>query len=293
MRLNKEARIGICIFLLPAVFLFAVFFIYPVFYVIVRSFTKWNGITAPVFNGIENYQKILSDPVFLHSLRNNVIWAVCAVVVQVGLALLMAMILSKQPVGWKFFRTVYFLPQVISGVALAAMWGAVYNSDYGLLNGILKAIGLGKHATNWLGNPKTAFPCVLIYGLFYIGYYMTIIMAGIANVPQDYYEAARIDGASELQIDFYITIPIIKSSIQTCVLLAAVFGLRTFENIYLLTNGGPANKTSVIVLYLYNKMRNNKYGIANASSVVLIMLGVVVIVAIRTIFAHIKTDEEH
>lgn len=288
MRLNKEAKLGITLFLLPALILFGTFFIYPIIYVTLRSFTKWNGMTAPEFNGIENYQKILSDPVFIQSFKNNVVWAICAVLIQVGLALLMAMILSKQPRGWKFFRTVYFLPQVISGVALASMWGAVYNSEYGLLNGFLKLIGLGNLATNWLGNAKTAFPSVLIYGLFYIGYYMTIIMAGIANVPEDYYEAARIDGASELQIDFHITIPLIMSSIQTCVLLAAVFGLRTFENIYLLTNGGPANRTSVIVLYLYNMMRNNRYGIANSASVVLIILGVIVIVSIRAIFAQLN-----
>lgn len=292
MRINREAKFGIVVFLLPALVLFAVFFIYPIIYVFIRSFTEWNGITAPVFNGIENYKKIFTDPVFLRSLRNNLIWAVCAVVVQVGLALLMALILSKQPRGWKAFRTIYFLPQVISGVALAAMWGAVYNSEYGLLNGILKAVGLGNLTRNWLGDMKTAFPCVLIYGLFYIGYYMTIIMAGISSIPEDYYEAARIDGATERQMDLYITVPLIRSSIQTCVLLAAVFGLRTFENIYLLTNGGPANRTSVIVLYLYNQMRNNKYGVANASSVVLILLGVLVIVTIRMIFARTKSDDD-
>ncbi len=290
MRVNKEAKIGIFIFLLPALVLFGTFFIFPIIYVFIRSFTEWNGITPPVFNGLANYKALFTDPDFLRSLRNNLIWAVCAVTVQVTLALIMAVILSKRPKGWKAFRAIYFLPQVISGVALAAMWRAVYNSSYGLLNGFLKLLGFDGACRNWLGDSNTAFKAVLIYGLFYIGYYMTIIMAGISSIPEDYYEAAKIDGATSIQADFYITIPLVKSSVQTCVLLAAVFGLRTFENIYLLTNGGPGNKTSVIVLYLYNQMKTNHYGMANAASVVLIMLGVLVIVTIRSIFARIQRD---
>ena len=285
---SKEQKFGILIFLVPAVFLFLAFFLFPICYVAVMSFFDWNGISAPTFTGLGNYAKIFSDQVFWRSIRNNVIWAVTSVIVQVSLATIMALILSKKPKCWKFFRTVYFLPQVISGVALAAMWSAVYNSEYGLLNGFLEMIGLGDLANNWLGNPKTAFICVLVYGLFYIGYYMTIIMAGITNVSEDYYEAAKIDGATPIQVDLYITLPLILGSIQTCVTLAAVFGLRTFEQIYMLTNGGPSNRTSVVVLYLYNQMRNNKYGLANASSVALIIVGAVVIVAIRTIFAKIS-----
>ncbi len=288
MKTNRQVNVGIMLFMLPALVLFIAFFVFPIGYVLVMSLFNWNGISAPEFVGFANYQKIFSDRVFWRSIRNNVIWAFAAVFVQVTLATVMALILSKKPRGWKFFRTVYFLPQVISGVALAAMWSAVYNSDYGLLNGFLRLIGLGNLATNWLGNTKTAFWAVLIYGLFYIGYYMTIIMAGITSIPEDYYEAARIDGASPLQMDLHITIPLVKYSIQTCVTLAAVFGLRTFEQIYLLTNGGPANRTSVVVLYLYNQMRNNKYGIANASSVMLILTGAFVIVAIRAIFARSK-----
>lgn len=289
MKITREARAGIVLFLLPAIVLFAVFFIFPIGYVAVMSFFDWNGISTPAFNGLGNYLRIFKDSVFRLSIRNNIIWAVCAVVVQVSLATLMALILSKKPRFWKFFRTVYFLPQVISGVALASMWGAIYNSEYGLLNGLLSLLGLGDLGRNWLGDSKTAFICVLVYGLFYIGYYMTIIMAGISSISEDYYEAARIDGATALQTDLYITLPLAKFSIQTCVTLAAVFGLRTFENIYLLTNGGPANKTSVVVLYLYNQMRNNKYGVANAASVVLILIGAIVIVTIRGIAA--KLDD--
>ncbi len=291
VKINRQARIGIILFLLPALLLFIVFFLFPIAYVAIMSLFKWNGIVTPEFIGFGNYLKIFSDQVFWRSLRNNVIWALCASFVQVPLALLMALILSKKPRFWKFFRTVYFLPQVISGIAIASMWSAVFNSEYGLLNGLLKIIGLESLTKNWLGDPSSAFICVLIYGLFYIGYYMVIMMAGITSVDETYYEAAVIDGATKFQMDIHITIPMIKYSIMTCVTLAAVFGLRTFEQIYLLTNGGPANRTSVLVLYLYNQMRNNNFGGANASSVMLILTGAAVIVFIRLLFTARKDKD--
>lgn len=284
MKMNRQVKLGIFLFLLPALLLFAAFFLFPILYVTVMSFFEWDGITKAAFSGLTNYKEIFADRAFGLSLRNNIVWAFAACFIQVPLALLMALILSRKPRFWKFFRTIYFLPQVISGIAIASLWSAIYNSEFGLLNGILKAVGLGNLAKNWLGTPSTAFICVLFYGLFYIGYYMIIMMAGITGVDETYYEAATIDGASKFQMDIHITIPMIKYSVMTCVTLAAVFGLRTFEQVYLLTNGGPANRTSVLVLYLYNQMRNNNYGGANASSVILILTGIVVIVSIRGIF---------
>lgn len=285
MKRTRRDNVGILLFLLPALLLFFIFFVFPVCFVGVMSLFDWNGITSAGFVGFENYAKIFGDKVFWSSLRHNVIWALAACCIQVPLALLMALILSKKPRFWKFFRTVYFLPQVISGIAIATLWAAVFNSEFGLLNGILKAVGLGDKATNWLGNPKTAFVCVLVYGLFYIGYYMVILMAGISGIDETYYEAAKIDGANAFQVDLHITIPLIRYSLATCMSLAAVFGLRTFEQVYLLTNGGPANRTSILVLYLYKQMNVNDYGGANASSVMLILVGAIVIVGVRKIFS--------
>jgi len=285
MKVRKNDKIGIIIFLIPALALFTVFFIVPIISICYMSLFKWNGIAAAEFTGFSNYKNIFGDAVFLRSIRNNIIWAFAACLIQVPLALLMALILSTKPRGWKIFRTVYFLPQVISGIAIAMLWSAVFNSEYGILNGILKAVGLGHLSRNWLGDPTTAFICVLIYGLLYVGYYMVIMMAGITNIDESYYEAAKIDGANRFQMDIHITIPMIRYSIVTCVTLAAVFGLRTFEQVYLLTNGGPANRTSVVVLYLYNQMRDNNYGGANASSVMLVLTGACVIILIRKLLS--------
>ena len=144
---------------------------------------------------------------------------------------------------------------------------------------------MGDAARDWRGTVETAFPAVLIYWVFYIGYYMVIMMADITTIDTAYYEAATIDGASDFQQAIYIMIPLIKkTSLLTCVTLASVLGLRQFEQVYMLTNGGPANKTNTMVLYMYKKMQDANYGRASASAVILILVGIVFIVCIRVIF---------
>ena len=269
----------------PALVLMLVFFVLPVIYVIVISFMKWNGINTPAFVNLRNFMLLFRDKAFKRSITNNVIWALVAGFIQVPLAMVMAIILSRKPKGWKFFRTVYFFPQVISGIALATLWRAIYRADTGLLNALLNSVGLGHLAKDWLGTLETAFPSVLIYWIFYVGYCMVIMMADITTIDDSYYEAATIDGASDFQQAIYITIPLIrKTSLLTCVTLASVMGLRQFEQVYMLTNGGPANSTSTIVLYMYKKLQDANYGMASASAVILIIIGVVFIVCIRKIF---------
>ncbi|MEG1594306.1 MAG: sugar ABC transporter permease, partial [Oscillibacter sp.] len=217
MKIDKSEKLGIVLFLIPGLLLFLLFFIIPVIYVLVTSMTSWDGVSAPIFTGIQNYIDLFKDKTFRRSIGNNVVWALAAGCVQVPLAMLMALILARKPKGWKFFRTVYFFPQVVSGIALAMLWQAVYNSEFGLLNGLLKAVGLGQYATNWLGNVNTAFFAVVIYWVFYIGYYMVIMLSEITGIDEAYYEAAEIDGASKIQQDLKITIPLMKNSLLTCV----------------------------------------------------------------------------
>ena len=283
MYLRKEDRWKLLVFLLPAVVLFIAYFLYPLIYVIVMSFYKWDAFHPPEYRGFANYEALFKDLTFRRALGNNLTWAGVDMVVKVPLAMMMALILSKKIRGWKFFRTVYFLPQVISGIAMAAMWSAVYNLDYGLLNGVVKLFG--GQPVNWLGNVKVAFICVIAYGLLYIGYFMVIMMAEITGIDTTYYEAAAIDGATNLQTDIHITIPMIRSSLATCITLAAVFGLRAFEQVYLLTEGGPANRTMTMVLFIYKKMNANVYGTANAAAVLLIIMGILVMSLVRKIVA--------
>ncbi len=283
MYLRKEDRWKLLVFLLPAVVLFIAYFLYPLIYVIVMSFYKWDAFHPPEYRGFANYAALFKDLTFRRALGNNLTWAGVDMAIKVPLAMMMALILSKKIRGWKFFRTVYFLPQVISGIAMAAMWSAVYNLDYGLLNGVVKLFG--GQPVNWLGNVKVAFICVNAYGLLYIGDFMVIMMAEITGIDTTYYEAAAIDGATNLQTDIHITIPMIRSSLATCITLAAVFGLRAFEQVYLLTEGGPANRTMTMVLFIYKKMNANVYGTANAAAVLLIITGILVMSLVRKIVA--------
>lgn len=285
MKPTRSDRSALAAFMAPALVMMLVFFVIPVIYVIVVSVLKWNGISASSFVNIQNFLKLFRDKSFIRSVVNNVIWALVAGFIQVPLAMVMAIILSRKPRGWKFFRTVYFFPQVISGIALATLWRAIYNADTGLLNGLLRLIGQGDAARDWLGTVQTAFPAVLIYWVFYVGYYMVIMMADITTIDSSYYEAATIDGATDFQQAIYITIPLIKkTSLLTCITLASVLGLRQFEQVYMLTNGGPANTTSTMVLYMYKKMQDTNYGMASATAVILIIVGVIFIVCIRALF---------
>jgi raffinose/stachyose/melibiose transport system permease protein len=281
----KSEKLGILLFMLPALVLFGLFFLYPVISVIFVSFTKWDGISAPVFTGLRNYRLLFEDPVFIRSVENNGIWAFSAAFVQVPLAAVAALILATKPWGWKTFRVIYFLPQIISGIAIAMLWSSIYNSEYGILNKILYLIGKGDLARNWLGNLHTAFPAILVYWILYMGYHMVIILADIINIPVSYYEAASIDGATAVQNAWYITIPSITPvSLCTCMTLAIVYGLRQFEQVFVLTGGGPANRTSVLVIYLYQQMKNNAYGLSSAAGVVLMVIGAAVILIIRKFF---------
>lgn len=270
----------------PALLLLVLFFVIPVIYVAVVSFLKWNGISTAAYNSVKNFLLLFQDKAFTRSVMNNIIWALVAGCIQVPLAMVMAIILSGKPRGWRFFRTVYFLPQVISGIALAMLWRGIYNADYGLLNGLLELIGLGHLKTDWLGNLTTALPAVLIYWVFYVGYYMVIMMADITTIDQTYYEAATIDGATRFQQAVHITIPLIRNtSLLTCVTLASVLGLRQFEQVYMLTNGQPANRTSTMVLYMYKKMQDANYGLSAATAVVLIIVGILFILCINKLFS--------
>ena len=284
-RRNPNA-LKIALFLAPVLVLFAAFFAYPFVFTIAASLTKWRGIGAMRFIGFGNFVKLLGDQTFRLAIRNNVVWALASGFVQVPLAVLVALILAREPRGWKVLRTVYFLPNVISTVALAMVWTAMYNPQYGALNGLRELLGL--EARNWLGDPATALPAVILQGVLYIGYFMIIILAAAMNIPRELYEAAEIDGATTLQQEFRITLPMLRGSIVTAMTLAMAYGMRHFEATYLMTGGGPAYSTTTMGIDLFLKMDALRYSEASAAGVILIVLGTVVIVAIRRLLG--RTD---
>lgn len=289
---SGQRWLWLVLFLAPAMVLFTMYFVYPLGFVFVTSTLEWNGVSAAKFVGLQNYIDNFGSRSFQFSIRNNFIWLGSLAVVQIALAALVAMILARQPRGWRFLRTVYFLPNVISQVAIAMMWAALYNAEYGAINQFLELLGLEHLTHNWLGEIGTALPSILIQQVFYIGYFMIIIMASTMSIPESYYQAAQIDGANVLQQEIYITLPMIRSILVTSMTLAAAYGLRHFEATFLLTDGGPAHRTSVLGIQLYKMTSALDYGHANAVGGTLVVLGLIVITLIRsTLGRRVAADE--
>lgn len=279
---SNRNRMWILLFLAPTMVLFFLFFIYPLGFVFITSTMEWNGIRSPEFVGLRNYIDNFGNQTFRLALRNNFIWVGSLAIGKISFAAIVAMILARQPAGWRFLRTIYFLPNVISQVAIAMMWRALYNAEYGAINKFLEVLGLSSLTHNWLGEIATALPSILIQQVFYIGYFMIIILAYTMSIPESYYEAAQIDGASVLQQERYITIPMIRPILVTTMTLATAFALRHFEATFMLTDGGPANRTIVMGLQLYKMTATLDYGHANAVGGTLIILGSGLIILIRS-----------
>ena len=290
--LSRRNSLGIILFLLPVLILYTMYFIYPLGFVFVTSTLEWNGIGEAKFVGLANFIDNVQNRTFRISVRNNFIWLFALGIGQIAMSALIAMILARRPKGWKFLRTVYFLPNVISQVAIAMLWLAIYNAEYGALNQFLELIGLEGLTHNWLGEIETALPAIIVQQIFYIGYFMIIILASTMTIPESLYEAAEIDGATVLQQEFSITLPMIKDILVTAMTLAMAYGLRHFEATFLLTNGGPANRTSVLGIQLYKMLSYIDYGHANAVGATLVILGLIMIVVVRAALGHTSSASE-
>ena len=281
MKLKKDEVVWLLIFIAPAIGLFFLFFILPILFLFVTSFTNWDGIGAE-FVGLENYSKLLNKKSFIRAITNNLYWCITAALITVPLALIVALLLAHRSRGWKVFRTVLFIPQVVSSAAIAMLWAAMFNAEYGLVNFLLEFMGFSDFEKyNWLGNVRTANAALIGFSLCYVGYFMVIMLAKTAGISDDYYDAANIDGATQFQKDVYITAPLIKSTFFLCIILAVIFNLRQFEYVYLMTAGGPANKTQVLVVYIWNELSVQRLGRGNAAGVIMICIGAALLLILR------------
>jgi raffinose/stachyose/melibiose transport system permease protein len=265
--------------LAPALLLCGIFIFVPASLAIVGSFFSF-GLTSQawVWNGVGNYAQALADPIFWLALRNNVIIVLGSIVLQVGIGTVLAAILDRGiPSGRTFFRTIIFAPMVISAVAVALIWLIILDPNIGILNAIVKAIGLTPPSRGWLGDPSVSIWVVLVVAAWqYTGFMMVLILAGLQGIPNDLYEAASIDGARGLTAFWHITLPSIRNVLLVAVLITTIGGFKVFDFIYVLTQGGPANATQVLGTYVYLQAFNlQNMGYANAIAVVLLAIAVV------------------
>ena len=276
---------------LPGLFLLA-----PICLSVYYGFTNYSGMGSYQFVGWENYKNLFHDAAFGTSLRNSLLLAIGFIFIQHPLAMIVAAVLDKLGgKGENFFRCVYFIPNVISVAVIAYLWKFIYNPDFGLLNNIIKAFG-GKGDINWF-NYDTAIWAVLIVLIWHgFGWGMLIYYTGIKNIDPVLYEAAAIDGATQIQTFFKITLPQMRPVIQVNVTMAVISALKQMETVYLLTNGGPGNSTQFAANYLYQQaFKAYKYGYGNAIGVVFIIICLLVTVILNKIFeereAKIKVKE--
>ena len=281
---------------LPGLFLFVFAILAPICLSVYYGFTNYSGMGSYQFVGWENYKNLFHDAAFGTSLRNSLLLAIGFIFIQHPLAIIVAAVLDKLGgKGENFFRCVYFIPNVISVAVIAYLWKFIYTPDFGLLNNIIKAFG-GKGDINWF-NYDTAIWAVLIVLIWHgFGWGMLIYYTGIKNIDPVLYEAAAIDGATQIQTFFKITLPQMKPVIQVNVTMAVISALKQMETVYLLTNGGPGNSTQFAANYLYQQaFKAYKYGYGNAIGVVFVIICLLVTVILNKIFeereAKIKVKE--
>ncbi len=266
----------IIIFLLPALILFCGVLIAPIGASGYFSFFDWNGFTEKTYIGLSNYKELFtSDSIgFMKALGNSLLLAVLSVFLQLPLALGLALVLGKKIKGERAFLSVFFMPVLISTVVIGQLWLKIYNPDYGVLNVALRAVGLGNLAHIWLGDKATALGAVFVPILWqYVGYHMLLLYAGVKSVPPELREAAMLDGATDGQVNRYIVLPYIKPIIKISVIFAVTGSLKSFDLIYVLTNGGPLHATEVpSTLMISMLFLRNRYGMGSTIAVLLIVL---------------------
>ncbi len=230
---------------------FVVFTLGPMLYSLYASFTDWNGITAPEIAGIKNYVRIFrEDDLLLKSILNTLAFTLISVPLNLVIGLILATLLNKRYFGSNFFRALFYMPSVIAGVAIYIAWTYLLNTNTGIFNLWLSKLGIG--AVGWLTDPKWAMSSVILVNATSCGGQMLIILAGLQDIPRDYYESAMLDGAGRLKRFFKITLPLLTPVVFFNVIMSIIAGLQVFTQPWILTQGGPINATYVYGIHLYN-----------------------------------------
>ena len=240
------------------------------------SFFDWNGFGEKVFIGFQNYKELFtSKPIgFMKALGNSLLLAALSVRIQLPFCLWLALKLGKGIKGERAFLSIYFFPVLISTVVIGQLWLKIYNPEYGVLNVMLRSIGLENLAKRWLGTKQTALGAVFVPTIWqYVGYHMLLMYAGVKSVPPELREAAMLDGATDAQVNRYIVIPYIKPVLKVSFIFAITGSLKSFDLIYVLTNGGPLHATEVPSTLMINMLfLRNRYGMGSTIAVLLIFL---------------------
>lgn len=239
----------------PYFVFFAAFVAYPLVFSLVLVFHRWSIVGPMEWVGLDNFREMVGDRLFWTAMKNTVVFLVIHVPLQIAGALVLANVLNQKIGARSFFRAAFFLPVVVSGVAVTIIWKQLYSTDLGILNQILMAMGLGK--APWITSPVWAMPSIALMATWKnVGLYIVIFLAGMQAVPRSLYEAAEMDGANGWQKFIHITIPAINPAMVMVVILSTINGFNLFIEPYVMTGGGPLNATLSGVLYVYKQAFN-------------------------------------
>ena len=292
MKKPLQYKLNIFLFLLPALCLFVAVLIAPIIMSFYYSLTEWNGFTTPEFIGFKNYVELFTSKSIniSRALKNAFLLALLSCFIQLPFALWLALRLARPIKGRTALLSIYFMPVLISTVVIGQLWLKIYNPDYGVLNVFLRSIGLEKWTHIWLGDKKYALRAAFVPILWqYVGYHMLLMYAGIKGVPMELTEAAMLDGCTPAQASRYIIIPYIRPILRVSVIFAITGSLKSFDLIYVLTNGGPSHVTEVpSTLMISMLFLRNRYGMGSAIAVMLIALCFFFALVINAVFKEEK-----
>lgn len=283
----KEKKFYPNYFTYPAIIVFTIFYCFPIIASFIMSFTNWNikRISEPKFVAFKNFARLFKDDYFLLALKNTVLFAVVTTLGIVILGLLLALLLNSAIKGKTFLRTCFYLPAVLSLIVVGIMFKAVFKLDGGILNQILTTIGLESLTRDWLGDGKTAMWSIIFVQIWkWSGFAMTIYLAGLQGISKDYYEAATIDGAGTWDKFKNITLPLLAPAFTVVITMNTIGGFKVFEQVYVMTNGGPGNATQVLNTYIYKEFSKGTLGRSSAASLLLfLMISVIAVLVNRAL----------
>jgi ABC-type sugar transport system permease subunit len=240
-------------FLAPALVFYLLLIVYPLFQSLLFGFFKVDilgGQASYQFVGLENYRALMDDSVFWASAKNTLIWAISSPFLEIPIGLLLALYLQRGTRLTKLMRVVWFMPVLLPQIVVGIIWAWIYNSEWGALNQILKTLGLEAWMRGWLGHPDTALPALIVVTTWtWIGFNMIILLAAVSSIPKDLIEAARLDGATRLQVLTRVIVPLIKPVIANLMILCFIGKMKVFDLIWATTQGGPMWSTETVATY--------------------------------------------
>jgi putative chitobiose transport system permease protein len=282
--MTKKLSLTPYLFLTPALLIIAVFVLYPILAVVYYSFTDYDIVTAPKWVGLANYQHLLHDPTFYQALQHSLIYLIVTPTLII-LSILLAIAVNRNLPGIQVFRALYYLPAVSGSIAVGITWRWLFDTQGGLLNGMLIWLGVLKEPVQWLSEPAFTLPIAMLLTIWMgVGYYMVIFLAGLQNIPEELYDAAMIDGCNDLQKHWYVSLPGLRPQITFVAVISSLAALKVFDEIYVLTlrSGGILDSGVTMVFMLWREAFRLSHA-GYASAIALVLLAITLVFSIMNI----------